>query len=710
MFPEINRIRKTNTYISVFRGLNRTPNSGFSRVGSHTSAVFTEFTDMQNLCGDDYPQLRTRKKRCAVDLAAISDTAVTSNLLAFDNQLIYTTNDNRLHVGAASYPIEPTGAYTEHTLTLYGNRVIMLPDRRVFDLGTHGWFEMDFSNGTDGVDGNQLNDATFNGGNYARETKHFKDFSIEKVALDDNGAPLPVDYIYEKATELENYSKQTNPSQHSTIDMDDYIDPWQGEYYLHWKTVAIGETVEAQGEEISGVYKCTDILEYTSEGKRTVINGVEYNTNAPLRRFVRINNPYVKISRHQQGGGAQFVGLKAGDFVKISGMEHRVATLTTGLKAWERTDWGNYIRVLNGNTFKVYYADDNCFVIKANIDRSVPYTGPMTVSRVMPPTDSGLLLEVNNRLWACSSQNNEVYSCKQGDPTNWQAYGDGISTDSYAATVGCEGHFTGIARQNDSVIFFKENWILKLFGTKPGNYTLASYNVTGVARGSEKSVVWINGVLYYLSPVGVCQYTPGGQPVVVSDRVFGNRRYQNGVAGRHKSAYYLSAQNEGDTWELFVLDTLTGLWHKQDDTHMRDCVTYNDLLYYVDDDEDTLVCAEQDNNLLLTYGADTEEAFDWMLETADLYADDFGKKYISKIQIALHAADDMEAVVYAQFRRDGAWRELRKLRPLEREHSLIHVPVRRSDFLKLRIEGTGEMRISGIQIDFAKGTEKTWQY
>ena len=144
---------------------------------------------------------------------------------------------------------------------------------------------------------------------------------------------------------------------------------------------------------------------------------------------------------------------------------------------------------------------------------------------------------------------------------------------------------------------------------------------------------------------------------------------------------------------------------------MRDCVTYNDLLYYVDDDEGTLVCVQGDYNLLLSYDrAAAEPDFEWMFETPDLYADDFGKKYISKIQIALHADDNMEAVVYAQFRNGGAWRELRTLRQLEREHCLIHVHVRRSDYLKLRIEGKGEMRISGIQIDFARGTEKIWQF
>lgn len=95
---------------------------------------------------------------------------------------------------------------------------------------------------------------------------------------------------------------------------------------------------------------------------------------------------------------------------------------------------------------------------------------------------------MQNRLWCCSSENNEIYCCKQGDERNWQAYSDGISTDSWAMTCGKEGKFTGIATRGDSVIFFKENYALKIYGTKPSNFTLAEYNVPGVEIGSEKAL------------------------------------------------------------------------------------------------------------------------------------------------------------------------------------------------------------------------------
>ena len=706
MFPEINRIRKISSYIGVFRGLDRTVNAGFSRVARNSDTFFTEFADMQNLCSDDYPRLRTRKKRKEVDLFS---WAISSNLFAVNNKLIYTNSDGYLVYGTVSKPI--TGYQSgEHTLVLYGNRVIIFPEKVFCDLSTFSTLsavseKIDFTDTSSGVSDTDFNIAAFNarsGGENHGYAINFRDFTIEKVDLDDSGKPRTMNYIYEKASGLEEYFKQTNPSNQ---DNTDEVEKWQSDYYSKWGTIKPGETVEAMGEAPSGLYRCTDVMKRTE-----TIDGVQYLTAYGLRKFVRIDNYYVKISRDSIPQG-----LKKGDFVKISGMSGSVADIYTdspaqgephdATKKWKITDWGNYLDALNNNTFKVYDVGANYIVIKANIDRSVPYTGAMTISRVMPPVDSGMMIEVNNRLWACSSENNEIYCCKQGDCTNWQAYGDGISTDSFAATVGCEGDFTGIARQNDSVIFFKENWIIKLFGTRPSNYTLATYNAQGVESGSEKSVVWINGELYYLSPSGVCRYSPGGQPEVISESAFGNVKYKNGVGGRHRNKYFLSAQRddaqtENDGWELFVFDTEKGLWHKEDDTKMGGCTTYNNLLYYLNDS--TLICAENGTSLISAMnGADDEGSFEWFFETPNFYEDSFRKKYISKLQLHINGDHDMHAVIYAQFKPEGAWVKLRHMRYQTKRQAVIPVLVRRSDYLRLRVEGTGYLEVSAIQVDYS---------
>ena len=740
MLPEINRIRKTSNYISVFKGLNRTDNTGFSRISNNNSSMSAEFADMSNLCVDDFPRLLTRKERSFVE-----GLTVKSNLIAADRKLIFITEESEesggtvtitgnLRVGDEEYTIT-TGydSSAEHRITQYGNNVIIQPENVYFNLSSHEFENIEFSltsvgsslDTTPSLDRVvKLNCGSFNHFNYIQKANRpegqlFKDFSIEKVELDDRGKPIKVNYIYEKAYGLENYAKQSAPT---NIYEQEGIDQWQITYKQNWNNISIGETIEAQGESPSGVYRCIDIMpadEIKTDGTGDItVDGITYNVWKNLRKFLKIETPYVKISRTPKPDADLpdnlFAGLKKGDWVKISGMTNSVVASEDLTKIyyegvtddphWTNTDWGNYLEVLNGNTFKVYYADENCIVIKANIDKSVPYNGDMTIERVMPDIDSGKMLEVGNRLWACSSSNNEIYSSKQGDIKNWQAYGDGIATDSYAATVGCEGDFTGIARQNDSVIFFKENWILKLYGTKPSNYAIASYNVPGVERGSEKSIVWINGVLYYLSHLGVCQYSPGGQPVVISQKAFGYEKYKNAVAGRHRDKYYISAQNKSGSYELFVFDTATGLWHKEDNTQMVDTVTYNNVLYYTDS-EGKLVCADKDNNLLGDQ-ATVEGGFEWSFETGNLYESDFGKKYISRIQLGIKSDTDMQAKVWAQYENGGAWVLLRELHYLRRRHSLIPVQLRRADYLKLRVKGAGMCQISGIQIEYSGGSAR----
>ena len=112
MLPQLRRIRKSETYINIFRGLNRTVNTGFSRVSSNSSSVFTEFKDMKNLCGDDYPQLRPRKPRSRI----ITDKKVISNLLAVNSSLVFIDSEGNLNCNGQTYAVENIDTTIEHNL------------------------------------------------------------------------------------------------------------------------------------------------------------------------------------------------------------------------------------------------------------------------------------------------------------------------------------------------------------------------------------------------------------------------------------------------------------------------------------------------------------------------------------------------------------------------------------------------------------------
>ena len=67
--------------------------------------------------------------------------------------------------------------------------------------------------------------------------------------------------------------------------------------------------------------------------------------------------------------------------------------------------------------------------------------------RSVPEMD--FVIESGNRLWGCKygvvdgKAVNEIYASKLGDFKNWNCYA-GRSTDSYVATRGSDGPFTGV--------------------------------------------------------------------------------------------------------------------------------------------------------------------------------------------------------------------------------------------------------------------------
>lgn len=123
-----------------------------------------------------------------------------------------------------------------------------------------------------------------------------------------------------------------------------------------------------------------------------------------------------------------------------------------------------------------------------------------TVSMKIPQMD--FIVEHNNRLWGCSSADHEIYCSKLGSAVEWGNY-DGISTDAWAATVGSDGDFTGACVYANSVLFFKENCVHIVYGTKASNFTVSTIKLRGVQSGSGGSLCISDGLLYYKAPEGV---------------------------------------------------------------------------------------------------------------------------------------------------------------------------------------------------------------
>lgn len=669
MLPELRIPRRDTTSISIFRGLNRSPNTGFSRVSSSSSSIYTEFKDFKNMTSDKYPQLAPRSNRSRI--TSDDKIKIISNLLSANSGLIYIDSDKNLHIGAEVTKIDEIDAAKQHHIVLYGNKVVVFPEKLSVNINDKKVTMIDCRN---------------------------KDLSTQVGEKSNQQIdPSTYDYAYMACSITRSYyDASANKNYRPSVTLYTNYDLTNEKYQLKDNTEMI-DVFGSYANTIGNVFESYNSF-YTVIGKSKKDDTYKHNR---LITFKKLSYKFNYTTIRAKGIGTN---IQAGDFVKISG-------LTDSLVSTDAESYADktYIDNLNGKTFKVYYVTENELVIKCELESSVPYTGTVTVERISPDFDEGKIVEMQNRLWCCSSGKNEIYCCKQGDERNWQAYSDGISTDSWAMTCGKEGKFTGIATRGDSVIFFKENYALKIYGTKPSNFTLAEYNVPGVEIGSEKSLVNINSTLFYLGHNGVYAYQSGSLPTLISEESLWGHTYKNAVGGRHENKYYISAERDDGEQELFVYDTDKGLWHKEDDTKMIDCTTYNGVLYWLDETKENIMCPDKADNLLVDntkYEYQQEDCFEWSAETGDLYDSEFNVKNIGKIRIGIKAEKGAKVSLFVQYKDNGEWKKVSEMIYSEKKPRVFAVALRRAEYLRLKLVGTGQVEIYGIDIEHSRGSDK----
>lgn len=199
-------------------------------------------------------------------------------------------------------------------------------------------------------------------------------------------------------------------------------------------------------------------------------------------------------------------------------------------------------------------------------------TKTLTIERKIPKMD--YVCATNNRVWGCycgeiedSVMVNEIYSCKLGDPTNWNVF-SGLSTDSYSLSIGSDGVFTGAIAYNGYPTFFKENVVYKIYGSYPSAYQLYTYEMRGVERGSERSLAIVGSYLVYKSVDDICVFD-GNSASSISDKL-GSGHYSDAAAGSCVNKYYISMKDdETGEYELFIYDLSKGLWMHEDNLRIH---------------------------------------------------------------------------------------------------------------------------------------------
>ena len=393
--------------------------------------------------------------------------------------------------------------------------------------------------------------------------------------------------------------------------------------------------------------------------------------------WVNIDTTYVRIS-FRSGKDLPFV---KGDGVTISGITQSGLTSFNGRKIIQEAGT-NYI-VIEGIMGASRYCEDNISIINQ-----------------MPEMD--FVIESGNRLWGCrygldlnGNFVNEIYASKLGDFKNWNSF-DGISTDSYTASLGTDGEFTGAINYLGSPIFFKETVMHKVYGNYPANYRIQDTACRGVQKGCSKSLAIVNEVIYYKSRTSVCAYD-GSLPTEISS-AFGDVSYFNATAGALGNKYYISMSDSSDMWHLFAFDTLRGLWHREDDTQATDFCNCRGDLYYID---------HADNQIKTVKGTGVLETspISWEAVTGVIGTDSPDKKYISRLDVRMLLTVGTRVYIYIEYDSCGKWEHMFTMTGTKLQSFAVPIRPRRCDHMRLRIIGNGEAKIYSICKTIEQGSD-----
>lgn len=438
-----------------------------------------------------------------------------------------------------------------------------------------------------------------------------------------------------------------------------------------------------------------------------------YGSDAVLLRYSAKNEKWVEVVLSAVKIRCPGIGgvIHEGDTVTLSGMPDAVCAAVAKGLAGEVTvqamDGDEMVAVLTKaeessryyGSWTVTAAGMSWKSADGAVTENEATTAPVKVERRVPQLD--FVTEQGNRVWGCSKKENTIYACALGDPTNWYSY-QGIAADSYAVSVGSDGPFTGAASCMGYLLFFKENCIHKLYGTKPSDYQMSSVRCRGVAANAAGSLCVIAETLYYLSRDGVMAWD-GSLPTKVSAALesSGLTAVDWAVAGSLDMRYYLYLRQKADQTKagrLLVYDTEKGLWHEESAAGAEMVSTGQQLYLW---DGSALWAADPDRENGSVQDAETEAALRFEAVTGDIGLSVPDDKYISRVTVRLDALAHTVVTVAASY--DGGAFETLGTCTAGKDHERLNLPFvpLRHDLMRLRFTGTGQMVLRSVAFTLA---------
>ena len=369
----------------------------------------------------------------------------------------------------------------------------------------------------------------------------------------------------------------------------------------------------------------------------------------------------------------------------------------------EANNGAHIIREIDGRTLRF---NENTFTTTTT-------ESYVTISRKAPTF--AYMCEKGNRLWGVSNEDNTIYACKLGDPFNWYVY-DGLASDSYAVAVGSKGDFTGCISYLGYPMFFKEDHIYKMFGSKPSNFELQDHMTLGVMVGNGQSLAIAGETLFYNSRKGIMAYT-GSAPRSVQEPLgdnIGSERFPV-VAGSDGLKYYAYSYTGGVRHNIYVYDTQRGMWHCEDsdvtreNTNIIGFAMHGGRLHFADMEAEIWCISddEPDDAISDEETAKTSESQSYV-EFADFYhytsTNNAGmnRKYVTRLLLRVECENAI--TVKIMYDSSGTWQNAATIPAMTKNSRVCSVPIMRCDHYRIRLEGSGEWKLFSISEDYVTGS------
>lgn len=290
----------------------------------------------------------------------------------------------------------------------------------------------------------------------------------------------------------------------------------------------------------------------------------------------------------------------------------------------------------------------------------------------------------DNRLWAY--KDHDIKCTSLGIPTAWDDY-NGLTTDSWAATVNGSDKITGAGNVNGSPTFFCENCIYKIYGNNPTEYGYTRTEALGLKEGEQRSVATGGQYIYYVSRRGICAYN-GGIPTVISAPL-ASEHFQNAVGGSDGVRYYLSCLEDTGRPSILVFDPALGYWMREDTSQAVAFTNYHGNLIM-----------QRTDGVIFGMGdcwpdpetEMTEDPFVFGIETSTFIDQWYAKKGANRMLITYEAEPGTKGRIYVKYD-DDPFQVVSEIYPGKRHTEEIPLPANRYDKMTINITGHGEMKI-----------------